>query len=83
METSGHAEASLCAGGTNLFLGKIDRINSLESMYASVCTRVLGYLWEGEPQKCFGLRLGIYAKIALRQTKNSYIQRCDKNLVFT
>lgn len=52
-------------------------------MYASVCTQVLGYLWEGEPQKCFGLRLGIYAKIALRQTKNSYIQRCNKNLVFT
>lgn len=83
METSGLAEASLRARGTNLFLGKIDRINSLESMHASICTSVLGYSWKGEPQKYFGLRLGIYTKISLRQTKNSYIQRSNKNLVFT
>lgn len=38
METSGLVEASLRARGTNLFPGKIDRINSLESMYASICT---------------------------------------------
>lgn len=48
METSGLAEASLRARGTNLFLGKIDRINSLESMHASICTSVLGYSWKGE-----------------------------------